>query len=419
MQKKYKIGLLVTGILLLFGLLNCALYLEYKMKYEASGSTIVVVDNALSVNYEFGQAISLTNDHQTIHFSVTNNSAEKNNYNIELRDVISNASTIKFNLVETSGKLNITQDNFPVQDAYLANFVEIAPNETHYYVFDLYNTSNNNFKATLNIGVEKEIQEYFAATILKNNEVKQAPLTTIGEEAALQDEGLIEISDGQETSYYFRGNVANNYVMLGNALWRIVKINTDGTVKLILDDYSDTQNMQTANNENSLDITMTNVYQSLNDYYEKNLKNYDKYIANTRICVDDTVSNISDGTTYYLGYTRALTDYNPIYSCLGSNYLSKIGLLTVDEALLAGASKNSDNNAYYLYTNGKTTSWWTMTPALRNDNNITYFSIKENGRLMYNDLDSYYRGIRPVINLIKRTIVTGNGTNSDPYIIKE
>lgn len=419
MQKKYKIGLLVTGILLLFGLLNCALYLEYKMKYKASGSTIVVVDNALSVNYEFGQAISLTNDHQTIHFSVTNNSSEKNNYNIELRDVISNAATIKFNLVETSGKLNIAQDNFPVQDAYLANFVEIAPNETHYYVFDLYGDNNSNFKAYLNINLENEIQEYFASTILHNNEIKKAPLTVIGEEAARENEGLIETTDDNGTSYYFRGNVSNNYVSFANALWRIVKINADETVKLILDDYSDTKNMQTPENTFSLDITETNVYHSLNQYYEQNLKNYDKYLAKSKICVDDTINQISNGTTYYLGYSRALTDYNPIFSCLGNSYLSKIGLLTIDEALFAGASKNSDNNTFYLYTKGKSVSWWTMTPALKTDNNIVYFSIKENGQLLYNDTDNYYRGIRPVINLIKKTIVTGSGTINEPYTLKE
>lgn len=420
MQKKYKIGLLITGILLVFSLINSVLYIQYKIKTNPHSSTIVVVNNTLSVNYELGDAIDLNSENQTYNFSITNNSKEKTYYYINLSNVISNNEFIKFTLEETGGKLNISQNSFPAQDAYLANFIEIAPNTTHYYIFNIYNLNNLNLKAKINIGIEGETEEYFASTLLKNNTIQTSASSAIGEQIASDNEGLIETNDDLGTCYYFRGNIENNYVKIANMLWRIVKINGDGTIKIVLDDYlSDTQNMLTSENISQLKFIETNVYNSLNNFYQTYLRNYDKYISNSKICMDETISNINNSTTYYLGYTRALTDYNPIYNCVGSSYTSKIGLLTVDEVLFAGASKNSDNTSFYLYTSDKPTSWWTMTPALSTEENITYFSISQNGKTIYSDIDSYYRGIRPVINLIKKTIVTGDGTINNPYIIKE
>lgn len=415
-QKKYKIGLCITGILLAFSLINSVLYFDYKINKQNNESTIVVVNNILSVNYEQGANIKVENNSPTYRFSITNNSNDKVYYYINLNNVFSNNKEIGYHLEESSGRLNINQDKFPAQDAYLANFIEINPNSTHYYTFNIYNT--NEFKATINIGIENEIEEYFASTILKNNNQTKDPLTIIGEEIATTNESLILDNDDNGPSYYFRGQVLNNYVSFANNLWRIVKINGDGTVKLILDsNLSATQNMLGQESSDNIQFNQTNISKTLNEFYQNNLMEYDSYIANSLICFDNTISRIDNSVTYYLGYDRALVDYNPIHNCLGSTYNSKIGLLTVDEAILAGASKNSDNKDFYLYTSNITTSWWTMTPATKN-NNVSYFSITQNGKINYTDIDSYYRGVRPVINLIKKTIVSGDGTINNPYTIK-
>ena len=44
--------------------------------------------------------------------------------------------------------------------------------------------------------------------------------------------------DDYGTSYYFRGNVLDNYVSFADKIWRIVRINGDGTVRLVLDDVA-------------------------------------------------------------------------------------------------------------------------------------------------------------------------------------
>ena len=62
MQKKYKIGLCITGILLAFSLINSVLYFDYKINKQNNESTIVVVNNILSVNYEQGANIKVENN---------------------------------------------------------------------------------------------------------------------------------------------------------------------------------------------------------------------------------------------------------------------------------------------------------------------------------------------------------------------
>ncbi len=48
-----------------------------------------------------------------------------------------------------------------------------------------------------------------------------------------QDKGIYEAPDGTGTSYYYRGTVDNNWVQFGGYWWRIIRINGNGTVRMI------------------------------------------------------------------------------------------------------------------------------------------------------------------------------------------
>ncbi len=41
------------------------------------------------------------------------------------------------------------------------------------------------------------------------------------------------MEDDYGTSYYYRGSVANNYVLFGGYYWRIIRLNGDGSVRLL------------------------------------------------------------------------------------------------------------------------------------------------------------------------------------------
>lgn len=423
MRRIYKISLNVIGIILIFLLMISISYINY-LKKTSDDSSLVLVEDGLSINFLNGNKINTSGEEKTYTFSITNNSTNTSYYYIQANNIDCNKEDIKYNLIEKNSKLNVVEADFPISENYLASFIEIEANTTHTYTMTILEDSHSYLKANIKIGLEDTQEENFAATILANNEIKKESLTKVGEEAAITNEGLIETASDVGNAYYFRGAVENNYVTFANLTWRIVKINGDGSIKLILNDYiEETSNFYNTDNtntiENKLDFSGTNINNTLKNWYQINLNGYEKYIASSKYCIDDSIGQIDGTNTYYLGYSRLLIDYNQVNTCLGSKYNSRIGLLTADEAVFAGASKNAENKSYYLYTAGKDQSWWTMTPASNDSTNITYFEIGTNGTLKSESIGSYYRGVKPVINLVKKTYVSGTGTIDDPYIVKE
>ena len=70
---------------------------------------------------------------------------------------------------------------------------------------------------------------------LRNSNTLKTPITTPGAAVSTADEALlVSAEDDYGTSYYFRGAVTNNYVEFANKCWRIVRVEGDGSVKLIL-----------------------------------------------------------------------------------------------------------------------------------------------------------------------------------------
>ena len=62
------------------------------------------------------------------------------------------------------------------------------------------------------------------------------------------DDGIYASEDDLGISYYFRGNITNNYVKFAGYYWRIIRINGDGSLRVIYDGTS-----AHANNEESED----------------------------------------------------------------------------------------------------------------------------------------------------------------------
>ena len=77
------------------------------------------------------------------------------------------------------------------------------------------------------------------AGIKKNYASPTATLTNPITDASASNEAVMSLApDDYGISYYFRGNVQNNFVSFANMCWRIVRITGDGSIKLALYDYS-------------------------------------------------------------------------------------------------------------------------------------------------------------------------------------
>ena len=106
----------------------------------------------------------------------------------------------------------------------------------------------------------------------------------------------------------------------------------------------------------------------------------------------------------------------------GNGKLSNpVGLITLDEVVLAGFntyySNTSDykDTTNYLYTNSK---YWTFSPVLMTAGGYAYVGFVGNTGLV--DVDYVYadNAVRPVVSLADRTLVTGEGTTTNPYVVQ-
>ena len=268
-------------------------------------------------------------------------------------------------------------------------------------------------------------------------------------------------------TYYFAGNPTDNWVKFGGFYWRIIRINEDGTLRLIYQGTSDnttgtgTQigtstfsiNGWTYNNNayvgymytiGSLRGTSTEsgVKKVVDDWYEANIKGteYEKSISTEAgFCGDRTPSTSSSsinnsggmGTTktYYGGYIRLInSNMNPTFECSndsdlytvkGSSKGNKaldypIGLISADEVVYAGLAWSDTTTSNYLYTGQH---YWTMSPYNFASGYALVFIVGSNGDLGSWGVDNA-GGVRPVINLKADVQITGgNGSSDSPFEI--
>ena len=274
-------------------------------------------------------------------------------------------------------------------------------------------------------------------------------------------------NNGQGTTYYYTGDIPseelNNWVQFAGFWWRIIRINGDGSIRMIYQGVADSATPDSGNITgtgtqigtsafNSLDNN--NMYvgfkytrnephgtgtnstilgapssSSLNTWYSTYIENeqsnihYGQYIdGNAGFCGDRTRysgSGTGTSTTYYAAYNRLENGNNPslqcdsrdVYTTTDSSSGNKsltypIGLLTADEYVLAGSGNS------YLNT-GQT--YWTMSPYWCFYGYAGVFAVNYSGDPASSNRVYRTYGVRPVINLKSVIAITGSGTTSDPF----
>ena len=276
--------------------------------------------------------------------------------------------------------------------------------------------------------------------------------------------GTGTLADDYGDTYYFRGTkeALNNNVIFGGYQWKVIRINGDGSVRLI---YNGTE--EQFNSSNSVNIGGTNIqikalsYNASNGnikyvgytydtntsstiktenelWYKNNIydKGYDSYVSDTLFCNDRSGQRTVGATVYFSSYDRhyctasASQCYNqvpaPTLKCtnksdryttsdtvIGNGLLNqKVGLITGDESILAGGKYNTANYTYYLSTN----AFWGMTSHMYFSSSASVYVIGEG--VSADAINNTY-GLRPVINLNSNvTIASGDGSATDPYIVE-
>ena len=408
MKKTYK--LLIVSITLILALL-IFFVIKHHVHNDEELSKIVVRDG-LSINYLDGDEIkSLPNGDSKYRFSITNNEDEEKYYKVEI-DNFRPKDNITYSLQSDETKINIEEGNF--SSNYVVDYAVINPGETHNYVFTIHKGVSSQNIGTLVVSKYAFEQQYFAQTIIANSTVYQEPKSSVGTEISSSDEGLIQDLDDEGVTYYFRGNVQNNYVKFADRLWRIVRINGNNTVRLVLNDATDDlTEYYTENQKNYFAYSNTNIKSYLASWYNANLFTFDKYIATTKVCDDSAYTGKDE---YIFNTSQRLTvNNNPTFNCLGTKLNSKISLLTADEVEYAGGLIGLGNSNYYLYNSNILNPVWTMSPSKGNQEEFYPYTISTSGSLDDSSIGNQKKSVRPVINIRKDLSVIGKGTVDEPY----
>lgn len=409
MKKKYFV--IASIILTLFLIVLIVILTNHKSEIVPK----IVVKNGLSINYLDGDELYASNRENKYTFSVTNDSDLDKYYQIDIEDIN------KPDGVNILIKCNETNTNKKITDLSMGSLVDyavITPGETHTYILTVSPILTSVKIGSININEYTFSNEYFAQTIISNSTIYQNPQTTVGVETSINDEGLIQDIDDYGSTYYFRGASTNNYFKFADNMWRIVRINGNNTVKVVLD--SATENLSTYYDEvsnNYFKYTNSNIKKNLENWYEENLRQYDKYIASSKAC-DYTLYT---GTDEYIfeSSQRLEVNHAPTFNCLGNKVNAKIMPLTADEVEYAGGLIGVSNTNYYLYNENITNPSWTITPARGNQNEYYPYVIGTTGQIESTSIGNQTRALRPVININKKVSVTGKGTYDNPYQISE
>ena len=322
---------------------------------------------------------------------------------------------------------------------------------------------NHNMEKVINGSIEVEFgmvgSEYILShydTILTRNDFSTTVTnTTTGTIYKSLDES--QYDDFGEV-YYFAGNPTDNWVHFGGFYWRIIRINGNGSIRMIYSGSdatgpvttgTDTQIGTSAfNGSNNNNAYVGYMYQSgqlhglqrssaikemLDNWYSTYIENrnihYERYIdGNAGFCGDRSTydgSGTGTATTVYGAYNRLFMNKAPILICKNASDLYTtsgseagnqaltypVGLITADEVAIAGGLWTVANQSYYLYTGQND---WLMTPHYFGGNYAYVFGTSSVGSInswyVYNQI-----GIRPVINLKSDISLTGTGSIDDPY----
>ena len=394
--------------------------IEFEDKVEGTIAK-VVNEGDLVVNYIDGDKIDFNDKKEhSYSISITNTSSAKLYYSIYFIEV--NNSKVKVRIEDKDGKVLNELDN--LANNKLINLESLAGGETVRYLIVFDNEKKINFEGTLKVDNDSLSSESFADLILLNNNVV-APKTRVGSEVATSNEGLISMEDNKGTSYYFRGNVDNNYVMIGDLTFRIVRINGDGTIRIVLNNVLDEARPYNTNSLANLAsvstlalLSSSSLISYLNSWYDENFREYSSFLTVGDYCTDTTFNNNISGITYSSVYERIFEDKAPNLFCSGNIYSGKVGLLSVDEVVLAGAAENIPNTSYYLYNKDIPGNYVTSSSYFINvSNNVAMINVMSNGALGDGVLVTNNSYIRPVIQVSVSAKVKGSGTIDDPYVI--
>lgn len=244
-------------------------------------------------------------------------------------------------------------------------------------------------------------------------------------ETLIDSSNIVSSGDGLYNMgdyYLYRGEYVNNYIKFAGQTWRILRINNDGTIRILQTEnvtYDDQKEFVFDNRYNSEaesdvgfnDFNISRLRDTLNDLYDSEMfsQNDKSFMVLKNLCIGARNWDSTDNS----GAIECSVQTPEKYA---------LGLIQVNEFLLAsidtGCNAYNDGECtnYNYLANIRGTSW-TMTPCITYRVR-TYKQFYMNRVISYTDTYNY-KGIKLVTNISSHALYeSGDGSEANPYVIK-
>ena len=239
-------------------------------------------------------------------------------------------------------------------------------------------------------------------------------LLTKEENIVTSSHGLYKYND----TYIYRGEVWNNYIAFADKIWAILRINADGTIRMMDTEknirtvWDNRFNLTEQKASGINDFIQGDINSRIKDtlewyYYDDNYLTHEEkaYLVPQDLCVGK----------------RSLSDYGSDGSIECSEIIpdQMLGLIQANEFMLASL----DEHCYYPYSapctnynylSSVANSTWSITA----DSTNTFKALRITGGITSTNCTNSVP-IKMIAHLTNKAIyVSGTGTWNDPYVIK-
>ena len=470
-------------------------YLQYKITSTDGGYNMT--------DYSYLPKSS-TKEDVALAYEVSIDKGKTHTYTIEIKyendEVVDQSIDMGQSLSGTIYIREFTKPTMKLTDKLMADNPTIGTRTT-FTAFTETNTGTL-YKATEQIGTNPVKDVYYFAGDAKNNWVKfgktkESSCTYKGKELFIfnnKDTGLKNVETQTECETYslcnseYYGTVlvenssicanVNGTILTEKATWngtstkdiywRIIRTNTDGSIKLLYagtspdtdkayvgisefnttyDDpmYAGYKYGTTGSLENNrLNTNDSTIKTYVDNWYKNNLIAYTKYLSKDAVYCNDR--NLASGQTYsttsnfdYAPYERIVTNKQPTYNCTNmsdafsvNNTSAKlnypVGLMSIDELSYAGGEAGTALDApyawYYTNVNGESITGsapsWALSPNVWDGSYSRVWHVFGSvyPGVLYDFPVVVSFAVRPQVSLSSCNLISrGDGSPENPYVV--
>ena len=366
--------------------------------------------------YGFPQADSdgLKNDPYTLKITNTCNTYTKYQVVYNVLNNSNYASTLSDSYVKigvnNSAKLltsfsSTTSSLSGVRSAYIIAEGALRANQSKEYKI----RSWMNVNTTESQGANKEFYSQITVEASAAFDYKLSGLIR-SEEVVTSGDGLYKargdtLTENGNSTFYYKGNNVNNYLEMNGIDFRIVRLNEDGSIRIVTSEQTAFSSFYSTGETSSYDLEANAsagyLSGALNSWYNSYFANtdYDSLILDNGTFCNDT-SNLASSRVSASSYT---------FKCPVNPIQLKVGIITLDEFWYAGGQNS------YLFTGN---TFWTMTAYDNATMYIVYYTPVNGSVILTREVTNGVPGAYAALNLSNDTKVTGSGTSSDPYVVQ-